>query len=104
MLFVAQMHAQRLLENRPNTCVRPWAQTLTALPAVIWDALKAAAESDASTAAIILDSAGVTHNSDLSECYDERGRKYELPQYVLSEPSNLIRDKPAGSQVELMAR
>ena len=61
-------------------------------------------EADASTAAVILDSAGITHNADLSTCYDERGSKYDLPEYVLSEPSNLIRDKPAGSQVELMAR
>lgn len=24
-------------------------------------------------------------------CYDERGAKYELPKYVLSDPSNVIR-------------
>ena len=71
---------------------------------MIWDALKAAVESDGSTAALILDSAGVTYKHDLSECYDERGSKYELPAYVLSEPCNLIRDKAAGGQVELMAR
>ena len=33
------------------------------------------------------------------------GRKYELPSYVVSEPSNLTQDKPVrGQNVELMAR
>ncbi|KAL6567345.1 hypothetical protein OROGR_001013 [Orobanche gracilis] len=44
----------------------------------IWDALKAAAETtDMALAKAIVDSAGA---------------KYELPNYVLSEPTNLIRD------------
>jgi hypothetical protein len=29
-------------------------------------------------------------------CYDERGRKYELPKYVIAPPTNLSRD-PADS-------
>ncbi|KAL0442610.1 UNVERIFIED_CONTAM: Ubiquitin domain-containing protein 2 [Sesamum latifolium] len=63
----------------------------------IWDALRAAAEADLTLAQAIVDSAGViVQNPDLTICYDERdviaGAKYELPKYVLSEPTNLIRD------------
>ncbi|KAG6577030.1 Ubiquitin domain-containing protein 2, partial [Cucurbita argyrosperma subsp. sororia] len=59
----------------------------------IWDALRAAAEAELSLAQAIIDSAGVIiQNADLTICYDERGAKYELPNYVLSEPTNLIRD------------
>jgi hypothetical protein len=31
-------------------------------------------------------------------CYDERGSKYELPKYVLSDPSNLMRSKNSSQQ------
>ncbi|KAK9153090.1 hypothetical protein Sjap_000570 [Stephania japonica] len=59
----------------------------------IWDALRAAAESELPLAQAIVDSAGVIVTSaDLTTCYDERGGKYDLPKYVLSEPTNLIRD------------
>ncbi|KAJ0045037.1 hypothetical protein Pint_04792 [Pistacia integerrima] len=59
----------------------------------IWDALRAAAEADLTLAQAIVDSAGViVQNADLTICYDERGAKYELPKYVLSEPTNLIRE------------
>ncbi|EFN57096.1 hypothetical protein CHLNCDRAFT_15068, partial [Chlorella variabilis] len=59
---------------------------------VIWDALRAACEADLETARIILDSAGViVAAADMTICYDERGRKYELPRYVISPPSNLQR-------------
>ncbi|KAM3332320.1 hypothetical protein ACQJBY_027872 [Aegilops geniculata] len=60
----------------------------------IWDALRAAAEADLSLAQTIVDSAGIiVSNSDMTLCYDERGAKYELPKYVLSEPTNLIREE-----------
>eukprot|EP00262_Sarcandra_glabra_P010755 TRINITY_DN26173_c0_g1_i1.p1 TRINITY_DN26173_c0_g1~~TRINITY_DN26173_c0_g1_i1.p1 ORF type:complete len:115 (+),score=16.42 TRINITY_DN26173_c0_g1_i1:199-543(+) len=59
----------------------------------IWDALRAAAEADLNLAQTIVDSAGVIVTSaDMTTCYDERGAKYELPKYVLSEPTNLLRD------------
>ncbi|XWS27371.1 hypothetical protein CRYUN_Cryun26dG0109400 [Craigia yunnanensis] len=59
----------------------------------IWDALRAAGEADLTLAQAIVDGAGViVQNADLTICYDERGAKYELPKYVLSEPTNLIRD------------
>ncbi|XP_031261682.1 ubiquitin domain-containing protein 1-like isoform X2 [Pistacia vera] len=59
----------------------------------IWDALRAAAEAEITLAQAIVDSAGViVQSEDLTICYDERGAKYELPKYVLSEPTNLIRD------------
>ncbi|XP_058100881.1 uncharacterized protein LOC131245432 isoform X1 [Magnolia sinica] len=59
----------------------------------IWDALRAAAEADLNLGQAIVDSAGVIVTSaDMTTCYDERGAKYELPKYVLSEPTNLIRD------------
>ncbi|OIT08647.1 uncharacterized protein LOC107807665 [Nicotiana tabacum] len=57
----------------------------------IWDALRAAAEADVSLAQAFVDSAGIiVQVPDLTICYDERGAKYELPKYVLSEPTNLI--------------
>ncbi|CAI0560694.1 unnamed protein product [Linum tenue] len=59
----------------------------------IWDALRVAAEAELSLAQAIVDSAGViVQSEDLTICYDERGAKYELPKYVLSEPTNLIPD------------
>ncbi|GER53969.1 NHL domain-containing protein [Striga asiatica] len=59
----------------------------------IWDALREAAESDITLAQAILDSAGIlVHTADLTVCFDERGARYELPKYVLSEPKNLIED------------
>ncbi|ONK68451.1 uncharacterized protein A4U43_C05F11670 [Asparagus officinalis] len=59
----------------------------------IWDALRAAVEADLNLAQAIVDSAGVIiASADMTTCYDERGAKYELPKYVLSEPTNLIRD------------
>ncbi|XP_062160528.1 uncharacterized protein LOC133867785 [Alnus glutinosa] len=59
----------------------------------IWDALRAAAETDLTLAQAIVDSAGViVQSADLTICYDERGAKYEIPKYVLSEPTNLIQD------------
>lgn len=60
----------------------------------IWDALRAAAEADLKLAQTIVESAGViVHSADLTLCYDERGAKYELPKYVLCDPTNLIQDK-----------
>nr|GMD06769.1 ubiquitin domain-containing protein 1-like [Ipomoea batatas] len=59
----------------------------------IWDALCAAAEADLALAQAIVDGAGIIVQApDLTVCYDERGAKYELPKYVLSEPTNLICD------------
>ncbi|KAE8801477.1 ubiquitin domain-containing protein 1 [Hordeum vulgare] len=59
----------------------------------IWDALRAASEADVALAQAIVESAGViVSNADLTLCYDERGAKYELPKYVLSEPTNLVQD------------
>ncbi|KNA08056.1 hypothetical protein SOVF_166170 [Spinacia oleracea] len=60
----------------------------------IWDALRAAVDADLNLAQTIIDSAGViVQNHDLTVCYDERGAKYELPNYVMSEPTNLISDR-----------
>ncbi|XP_051152288.1 uncharacterized protein LOC127266168 isoform X2 [Andrographis paniculata] len=59
----------------------------------IWDALRAAAEADLTLGRAIIESAGIiVHNPDLTLCFDERGARYELPKYVLSEPKNLIPD------------
>ncbi|KAL3377043.1 hypothetical protein AABB24_003453 [Solanum stoloniferum] len=56
----------------------------------IWDALRAAAEAEIGLAQTIVNSAGIiVQSADLTVCYDERGAKYDLPQYVLSEPTNL---------------
>ncbi|PWA50432.1 ubiquitin domain-containing protein [Artemisia annua] len=58
----------------------------------IWDALRAASEADLSLAQTIVDSAGIiVQKADLTICYDERGAKYELPKYVMSKPTNMVR-------------
>lgn len=41
-------------------------------------------------AKVLLDAADVkVMRADMSICYDARGFRYELPQYVLADPSNL---------------
>lgn len=61
------------------------------LPAEIWDALKAACASDLEMAKVLLDAAEVkVMKPDMSVCYDARGFRYELPQYVLADPANLV--------------
>lgn len=45
-----------------------------ASPAVVWDALRAAAEADLATARLIVSSAGIVVSSpDLTLCYDVKG-------------------------------
>lgn len=60
----------------------------------IWDALRAAAEADLTLAQAIVDSAGViVQSSDLTVCYDERGKPLvNLAFYYLpySDQSSLI--------------
>eukprot|EP00891_Asterochloris_glomerata_P009666 jgi/Astpho2/9666/Aster-03929 len=72
--------------------------------AEIWDALRAACETDDATANAILESAGViVQSSDMSVVWDERGSKYELPKFVLADPTNLIKEEagadPFGSNM-----
>ncbi|KAK3270938.1 hypothetical protein CYMTET_20690 [Cymbomonas tetramitiformis] len=61
----------------------------------IWDVLKAAIESpDKEMSQLLLESAGVIIDvPDLTVCYDELGAKYELPKWVLADPSNLLPEK-----------
>lgn len=71
---------------------------------MIWDAIKAAVESeDMATARLILETAGViVAKSDMTVMYDERGARYVLPKYVLSPPSNLV--KGDEQEVQLQPR
>lgn len=49
----------------------------------IWDALRAAADSDLALAQTIVDSAGIiVSNSDMTLCYDERGIFYTYNDLV----------------------
>jgi hypothetical protein len=71
----------------PAACMQPCtAPRLTArpdLPAVIWDALKAATDADIDTVRIIIESAGiVVARPDMTLCYDERGELRCLPPLV----------------------
>ena len=60
--------------------------------AVIWEALKVAV-ADLESAKVILEAADVIiAEPDLSVVYDQKGRKYEIPIFCLSEPINLIRE------------
>ncbi|KAG5622326.1 hypothetical protein H5410_007544 [Solanum commersonii] len=73
-----------------ETCPSPDLFCLSILLEKIWDALRAAAEAEIGLAQTIVNSAGIiVQSADLTVCYDERGAKYDLPQYVLSEPTNL---------------
>eukprot|EP00118_Oscarella_pearsei_P025702 m.308616 g.308616 ORF g.308616 m.308616 type:complete len:233 (+) comp44379_c0_seq1:98-796(+) len=83
----------------------------------IWDALKAAAEAaedvDYDLAQAIIEGANVTlPKGDLTECYDELGDRYVIPNYCLSTPKNMVSEgdeqasskafhlQPAGHAVE----
>nr|CDS26142.1 ubiquitin domain containing protein 2 [Hymenolepis microstoma] len=66
----------------------------------IWDALKCAAEAaergDHEMAQAIIDSANIIlPTGTLAESYDELGNRYQLPVFVLSQPTNLEPD-PSG--------
>ncbi|GKD94755.1 ubiquitin domain-containing protein 1-like protein [Tanacetum coccineum] len=59
----------------------------------IWDALRRATESELHIAQSIIDSHGIVlHCPDMTVCLDNKGTRYELPLYVLSEPVNLIQE------------
>jgi Ubiquitin-binding domain len=64
-----------------------------------WNSLRVAVElshqNDLPTAQAVLDSAGITIPSgDLGlGCYDERGHRFVLPDFVLSEPANILDDE-----------
>ena len=63
-----------------------------------WNSIRVAVElshqNDLPTAQAVLDSAGITiPTGDLGlGCYDERGHRFVVPEYVLSEPSNIMDD------------
>ncbi|WIA12191.1 hypothetical protein OEZ86_003173 [Tetradesmus obliquus] len=69
----------------------------------MWDAIKAACQSDdMATSRLILETAGIiVARHDMTVMYDERGVKYELPKYVLCEPSNLLQGEAAEQQQQL---
>ena len=63
---------------------------ISLLLAVIWDALKAACESDLPTAQLIVNSAGVIVTvPDLSTCFDERGDPARLT-CMLQQPQKAL--------------
>jgi len=63
-----------------------------------WNTLRVAVElshqNDLNTAQAVLDSAGITiPTGDLGQgCYDDRGHRFVLPDFVLAEPSNIQDD------------
>jgi len=79
-----------------------------------WNSLRVAVElshqEDLPTAQAVLDSAGITIPSgDLGlGCYDERGHRFVIPEFVLSEPSNIMDDevemKPRDSSSTVVMR
>ncbi|GBF91389.1 hypothetical protein Rsub_04129 [Raphidocelis subcapitata] len=57
----------------------------------IWDVLKAAVASEPALAKVLLEAAEVkVVRHDMSVSYDSRGFRYELPQFVLADPTNLL--------------
>lgn len=79
---------------------------LSRCPAVIWDAIKAACEADdMATTRLILETAGViVAKPDLTVMYDERGVRYVLPKYVLSDPNNLVKEEVQLTQLQQQQR
>lgn len=66
---MAQQHASSSGQSCLDNASKLWFWT-----AVIWDALKAACESDLQTVQLIVNSAGIIVTvPDLSTCFDERG-------------------------------
>ena len=63
-----------------------------------WNSIRVAVElshqNDLPTAQAVLDSAGITiPTGDLGlGCYDERGHRFVIPEFILSEPSNILDD------------
>ncbi|GMH35970.1 hypothetical protein BSKO_03838 [Bryopsis sp. KO-2023] len=69
---------------------------------VIWDALRAAFTGDPNMRHIIIESAGIiVEAEDYSVCYDEKGAKYELPKFILSDPTNLIEEKRTADSAQV---
>ncbi|XP_068709466.1 ubiquitin domain-containing protein 2-like isoform X2 [Montipora foliosa] len=66
----------------------------------IWDALRAAAETEDHTwAQAIVDGANITlPTGSLQDAYDELGNRYVLPVYCISKPTNLIRDEDVSGE------
>ncbi|GJV50362.1 ubiquitin domain-containing protein 1-like protein [Tanacetum coccineum] len=63
----------------------------------IWRALRRAAESDLPYAQAIIDENNLRlGNPDMTVVFDDTGFRYELPLYVLSEPSNMHGNAEAG--------
>jgi Ubiquitin-binding domain len=64
-----------------------------------WNSIRVAVElshqNDLPTAQAVLDSAGITIPSgDLGlGCYDELGHRFVVPEFALSEPSNILDDE-----------
>lgn len=82
--------ARKRAACRGQNAVKPTRHTAPRR-AEIWDALRAATGLDPATALVVLDAAEVkVMRPDMSICYDSRGFRYELPQYVLSDPGNLV--------------
>lgn len=74
----------------------------------VWLAIKTAAElmenasnaDDIATAALILSASNITSPTGLlSQCYDERGNEYRVPNWVLVRPDNLL----VGEEAEAAA-
>jgi len=65
----------------------------------IWQAVKGALEcEDKETAQLILDAVDVTlPNGNLSLVYDELGNKYEIPNFCLCDPDNLVPEGGDGA-------
>jgi hypothetical protein len=68
----------------------------------IWDALKGALNAiendNISLAQTIIDCAQITlPNGDISDCYDELGNRYQLPNYVINKPTNLRTSRSSSS-------
>nr|GEZ54271.1 hypothetical protein [Tanacetum cinerariifolium] len=56
----------------------------------IWEALRAATEGNLLNAQKIIEDKNIRlGNQDMSVCYDDNGTRYNLPLYVLSEPTNM---------------
>eukprot|EP01006_Ploeotia_vitrea_P047130 TRINITY_DN67094_c9_g1_i1.p1 TRINITY_DN67094_c9_g1~~TRINITY_DN67094_c9_g1_i1.p1 ORF type:complete len:146 (-),score=24.21 TRINITY_DN67094_c9_g1_i1:180-617(-) len=72
--------------------------------AEIWTNLQAAVEQP-DMRAIILESSGIIMPSkNWREIYDSTGYRYELPPYIVSDPTNVVEDIEGGQQGQAAAQ
>lgn len=71
----------------------------------VWSLLKAAVEADAETAKMILQAREIRiENESMTVCYDPHGTRYDIPVYILNDPTKFTTGKLAPSKTKRPAK